>query len=428
MTRRALFSLLAVLAAACSEAPKKISVGLRFDASACRTCFSPDECPLDCGGQISIKVIDLDNQVLESACLPWDYEMGKRLRDLPALLATAELDATRVPAGTQVAFEVAVWNYATFEACPRIVVDFPGDLPHSEFLEYPWYFGRSPVYTVSSGLTSVEVPLGCVTGDDFCAVQPNLTQFDAHVTEVHTLLDPPIDPTTLEVRTGNVFPFVAGDPEAPLHAEFNFYQSWQLDLVGGDPFLDAYWQTIRSEPFNFDEFCVGTIVTRIGAGGTVSTVSCEGFFDGVVVDARGYFVDKKRVDQIVTALALPSFPDGGLLIGRVVDAAGQPAADVFIRPPEDDTANIVYLDEIDDPDNPGQTRLIRKSAGPTAANGFFVVDDAALTPDQWVMPPNTARCCDTFEAWKTDGSMGFSPGPVGLVDGVVMSTVIQLSP
>lgn len=410
---------------ACGDGRDRVvsfDIGLTLDPSlwsSCWVCQDPDDCPLDCGGQVGLYAVDpVSDELLSSACVDFAFTEGRRLRDLASekLLGGAVL--ANLAAGRAVAIEVAVFDFPPRDRCPRVRVSPDFGIPVTEDGTAPWYFGRSEVVTLDEALDRVVVPLGCVT-NSMCGEQPQFTTVTAQVTELHSLVVPDA-PTSIDVRLGSVFLIFGGS--GPAHAQVNVGPSLQLV---DDPF--PRWHKTFEDGIFIDPSCVGTIVTRVPA--SASTFSCEGWFGFDHADAQGYLVDKTRLDRILAALALPSLPNGGLLVGRVVDLDGNPVADATVRPSgAGSTAQVSYftIDE-GDPGNPDDDVWTRTTTA-TGPNGYFAVTEATLTKSPWLMEPMTARCCEAFEATVPSGALGMSNSVVGLVDGVVTATVITVAP
>jgi hypothetical protein len=272
------------------------------------------------------------------------------------------------------------------------------------------YAGRSAVYTMQGDATEIELPLECVS-PWYCEAYPQIL---ASV-EADTFSPPEAwSPQALDVHQGYVL-WMGEAP--PYHALFNPVLDLQL-VSGLDP---PQWSATLDEFTGIDPDWVCTIATKVGAGPTVSTASCEGIIADQVY-AQSYWLSQRRIDEALQAIGLEGFPAGGLLMGRMT-RGGFPANGAQLAP-QTGTAMTTYLElqriDVSQPPTPDNLRLVAQTNG-----SWFVVREANLEPE--ILGGLPVRCCDFFDATAGTGGTGTTPGRVGLIDGVVMATEIEIN-
>jgi hypothetical protein len=404
--RLAIAGVLAAATACGSGGTARQDIDVRFNLSSqCFSCASPDECWLDCPGEIAFFAVDQSNQVIGSHCEMLPGNVDEKLRSLPTYLQAVDL---QLEPGARVRFETFV--YFGFEGCHRAEVNLQSGL--WEDIEVPGrvplYAGVSPVYTVEEGLLVVNLPLEC-PGASTCTIT-NTEEIHAYVwdTDANDLMGTG-DATSLDVH----YAFLSWDdliPGPPLDG----FLVPSLDLTLDPEAAQATFTATSDDGLGVGQ-CVGTLVTRIGGQAASSTASCEGFQqpESRAVEALAYYVDKKRQDEILAELGLSELPEQGLLVGRIMRGE-QPALDATVQPRSPtSSATIVYME----PDA-GDVLKIRTTGS------WFVVTAATLNPEDMLFPPDVS-CCEPFVASSPSGSAE-TPGPVGLVRHVIMATEINV--
>jgi hypothetical protein len=428
-----------MLVAGCNNTPatRHIEIDLQLQASTCGMCDSPDNCPLSCGGGIGVFIVK-DGSILESSCFLYDPMVPPAttgvLNALPQLLQMNASLPQLVEDGTIFDAELEVFDgpmppdFVSSCSEPQRATFQPGspiptlELPDGSML-VPRYYGVAHNQALGPKLAAVEIPLSCISANAGCSAPPMPIHMTTVVEDMTSLVPPDVAQSdNLDVHTGKI---VFDTMQSPLEATFTLGDH----LTFNDSTIDPKWMGMVSQMP--DPACVATLVTPLGTGSTYGTLSCEGSATGDPVTAQSYVVDKKQVDLILSALSLPTLPDRGLLIGKVIDPLGSEAAGAVVSAASDPSAQIVYFDNVPDPEMPGQTILVRNTTrGSTGPNGYFVVSGTTpLDLDATGMhyPMFRTSCCDYFNAARAaDGTMGHSAGRVGLVDGLIMSTVIQL--
>ncbi|MBI4510875.1 MAG: hypothetical protein HY698_14680 [Deltaproteobacteria bacterium] len=384
----------------CGPEAETLSASVRLLVD--EACGAPEEVPLECGGHVGVYLVDpATNQPFDQGCIPFERKDGMTLRDLPQLLSSRSFT---VPEGKSVAVEIAVYSPPAITACPRYDEKTDGGVT------IPNYFGRSEGATLTGDSPRLPVTLRCNGKAVTCGDDPlELTKVSATVTVMIT--DPLAAPSDEEakdmnVRTGYLLAASSGENPA-----YRFNPTGELSYLP----LARRWEALTRD-FFFPDECVGTLVTKLGAGSTVSTLSCDGSVDrdARTASGKGYFWDRSTIDSIVAAMGLISFPDEGLVIGRVVDENGHGVDSAWVRPkgPRTNNPRILYLYH-----DPFFNQLALTRQGPTESHGVFVIAEA------------TPTCCyDLIAEVERNGVVysGESGGPIGLVDGVAMGTLIEV--
>jgi hypothetical protein len=169
---------------------------------------------------------------------------------------------------------------------------------------------------------------------------------------------------------------------------------------GGSP---AQWEGDRPQGF-LQSACVRVFGNELQAARTLRCVPVDEAeaADGEL-ETRGIFVDSATIDTIEAAVG--GFPMTGVVIGRVLDAGGNPAAGATVA--SSGTGSIVYLSD-------DMTTTVPNM---TSASGVFVSKDiryyTGSTPTTW-----TATLGDIVPVEEAIG---------GTVDGNVTIVLIQLA-
>jgi hypothetical protein len=401
------------------EREQLMSIRLLLEPQSCIFyCETPEGCPLDCDGPVGVWVVDAaTDEVIDSDCLDRGDADDDTLLELADVIDDADL--IPVSEGLEVIVEVAAFVQPTAEGgCSRVREDPSGDLPHTDFFEYPLYFARSAPVRLGDEPVVIDAPVQCVQAFS-CDSFSNTDAVQAYVFDLERG-GPPEAPELLDVHIGTIFYDFSQD-DALAHTVFSFGSDLEWDGVLGA------WTAPADEVGFVDPTCIGTIVTRLGPNFSAPTASCEGFGDFEFVSATAYYVDKEITNDVLDELGLDEFPATGLLFGRVIDGfTGLPAAGVVVAPDAPETTStILYLDTDELTGD-----LVIKPSPPTSANGWFVVTELAI-PGSSVPgmgdPGRSATCCTLFTASTIEGFVGYSNAAVGLIDGVAMGATIYVS-
>lgn len=396
----------ALAAAACGGDPVTLplAVDLRVDVASCGGTAGEIVLDYGCGVQVALHVVNIDDEaVLASDCVTLERSVGSTLAALPSLLEEAGPHLAPVPEGRRVRLEVALYSPPTFGPdCPRFVIapDGTTSLPVSpnDPMSFPVFYGTSAPVRLD-GTPRFEVPLFCGAAPFDCATQPPVSQITAEVRDLVSLAPPTEDlARELNVRAGYVV-------EAAPGGRYAWSSAGDLAYEG-----NGVWQSSAVD-FFFPQGCVGSLVTKVGASPSL-TASCDGKQDpgGTAALAYGYHLDAATRDRVLAALGLDDVPEGGLVVGRVVGPDGRGLAGATVSGAGmlvDMQPRVRYLND----------DLSGLRNGDTGANGWFVVDDAAVP------------CCDALVARAEVGGQtifGTSAGSVGLVGGIVMAVVIAV--
>jgi hypothetical protein len=370
-------------------------------------CFSADACPLDCGGEVGLWVVDADDPtlILDSVCQEFSSQPSRKLRSLTEILADTTFK--RVDAGRDVVVEIAVYAPKSEKGnCPRMDQSGNGAIE-----TLPAYFGQSQRTRVRDGLTEINVPLTCMLINPQCS--GTQLHMIAQSFDVSSLLEGLQPPNEFDFHAVQVFPFPGG-------AAVSLGAGLMHDT-------DATTWSATVPPMIIGEECPGTLVTRLGASPT-PVLSCEGTitaFDtntGEPTELRttGYYVDKTQVNAILAALGRATVPPTGMLVGRVVESfpgGATPVAGAVVTPVSG-TASVVYLTDNFD-------GTFTAGGAMTTGEGWFVIVDPPQFDDLSGMF-GPVGCCNYLQA-STGTGFSSTCGRVGVVDELVMATVIDMT-
>lgn len=398
-----LTSLLLLTGACGSEPPTRAEIRLTLDEGGINSTCESASCQdygMSCGAIVSLRVTDVDTgELLRSqngrpleACVEADVsETICSLRDLAPQL---ELDG--MPAKT-VRVEVAVWNADTVnidDGCPAASFDNFGR-PQVDISPQPAFGGA--VYFRAGVDNDITVPLTCAAPAELdsrdCAA--NLpTQTSAQVVDMSTRA--PLQ----EERAKNVVVHVGEATPVPDAQDSGFELKLEnlfelaLDLDGPA----AVWR--NAIPLPSLELVCSTVLERIPQA--TATVFCEEVDESAEeLEVSPLLLDTEVLDAILDALGLTSFPEQGILIGRVIDEVSRPMAGVVVTP--SDGTSVLYLND----------DLTVASPTLTQDRAFFVSTDVAFG-SSW-----------TATSFGGERHTGSPRG--GLVKGTVSTLIIQMT-
>ena len=390
--------LLAVVAlavvGACGAELGPLPIALEFREELPGQCPS-DQCSdygLDCGAVISVRVFPGSSDPLTQAepllesCIALDAAS-----DLCAL-STAGLQLGDLPA-ERVRIEVAIWSPEDVNnSCPGGPMFDLGGLPLSTFDPQPAFAGSRVFDAGSESLSLASIELACFDSDPLGQCGGGQTEVTAAIDDIDTLLfAPALAAANLRVSVGvpREQPIEGGETVFVIDAADDF----ELELTRTVPVPQFAATVSRSFP---DIACLQVLDV---APQSTTAVTCTNLgSSSAELELTGYLVGKPRVDQLLGLLGEPTFPAGGLVVGRVVDGINQPTGDVTITAttPTGGSAEILYISD---------DFLTFGTTGPTASHGFFVSRDA---------PFGT-----TWTATHLDGRVQDQAVATGLIQGKV---------
>ncbi len=353
MTRASLLSIVALAACSDSAAPS-FSIGLDFDSTSCAR-DSCDGYAMSCGARLSIRIVDAN----ATSDAPYTSQCVELEGDTLCSLDQLDVELGSVPVG-RARIEVALWDPAQIgPSCPDEDIFTVGNdaRPRADFLPNPAFGGAS--YVDVGSATEVRVLLHC---DDALQLDApecrDATTVSAGVQDLTTgLFVVPEEAIDLLVSVGEprTRPTGAGEVE------------WVLEPGDTTPLdietLEPVPQWMGEAPRRFGRAaCIVVLGNEPQATRTVTCSPAEEMRPQL--DLQGYLLPKARLDEILAAAELTTFPQQGLVIGRVVDELGAPAAGVTLVPEQ---GSVQYLSE------DGTTFLGRDR---TSSNGYFISRDA----------------------------------------------------
>lgn len=387
----------AALTAACGNdgPPPSFTIKLALDTSSSHGCSST-ECVsfgMSCGAALGVRIVDPDSgEAFDEQCIV--VPAGESLCELGGL----PLTFPDLPEGT-VSIEVALWHPEVVKTTPAVCPTYSFDAFGAPLLAAPYpAFGGSVYFDVGSGDTAT-VPLACGDPEQLQRSEclPPQTQVSAQVDDLEAgfFIEPDkamdFDVEVGEPRLVTVDPINGGEKAVLEPADTH-----TLRLVNPAPI--PFWGDDISAQFN-NRACV-TVLDKSEPQATTS-VACSSV-DGSAssISLEGLHLPKDTLTKILQALSLGSFPDQGLVIGRVVDHLGAPTAGVILTV---GTGTVLYLNE---------DRSSTENQMQTASHGYFVSLDVPYDT-QW-------------SALQLDGRRENREYRAGLIEGKLSVVEIQL--
>jgi hypothetical protein len=196
-----------------------------------------------------------------------------------------------------------------------------------------------------SDLTQLQDELTC-EGIERIAVTATVNDFDDVVSSVDKALASSL---TVDI----------GEPK-PQNLAYVLPPANTRELVYSTESSSPAWSLELTDLTFADYVCVQ--VLEDGAQAT-SALTCRADDDSDMIDMSAIYLSKDTLDQILDALALPDFPDEGLVVGLVLDQFFDPLPNVAVSC---DGCTVKYL-------TPNRDGVV---LGATTASGIFVSDDA----------------------------------------------------
>jgi len=387
---------------ACSDLPP-LPIGLEFRGEIPGQCPSQDcaDYGLDCGAVVSIRVFSADADPFSSEPPITESCIAINPEDDVCALAGAGLELGALPAD-RVRVEVAIWNPEDLDTiCPEgPMFDLDG-LPLTTFDPQPAFGGSTIINAGDENIDLASIELACFDDDPLGVCGTEETTVTARIDDLDTLLfAPALAAVNLRVSVGvpKSQPAKGGGTVFVIDAA----DDYEIDLARTVP-VPGFESLV---PATFSD--VACLQVLDVAPQSTTAVTCSVFTEALdPLDMVGYLVAKQRVDEVLGVLGEPSFPTSGVVVGRVIDAVGQPSGDTTVTAtvPGGGTAQVLYVDE-------GFTTA--SEIGPTASHGFFL--------------STTSPFGSSWTAEHSDGRIEQQASVTGLIEGKVTALVIPLTP
>ncbi len=396
--------LLGLCGACQSDPPTQAAIRIRLDTESIDSgCMSSvcEDYSMTCGAMVMLRITDpktgevllRDNVEPLSLCL-----QAPSSEDLCGI-KTMDMRLFGIPA-KNVRVEVALFNPDDKIAgqCPS-----PNGFELFDRLGRPQTNSKLPLAFAGSANfqagedSEVVVPLFCpnpeVLSVDTCTA--NLpTDVRAVVTDIdsmQTLRKEQAPTITVEVGEARSVPDNLGTSDFVLEAADT--EALALNNLGAVPvFEDSIGK-------RFGDLVCST--TLEGVPQATVSARCEQVpFQAPDLELQPILIHKELVDAALLALGETSFPDAGIVIGRVVDESFSPSAGVAVTP---DSGSVLYLDD----------DLAASPLGLTSNSAYFVATDVPFG--------------STWTASHFDGRRQSGTPRAGLIEGKVSTLIIRLT-
>jgi hypothetical protein len=396
---------------ACSnDPPKDAPIHLVLDTESIDSGCSSEFCTdynMSCGATVSIRLTDPTTGEQLVAASGADLALCIAAPATDTICSLRDLDDDlqqlfNMPAQT-VRVEVAIWSQEDVKpgACPKTgrfeLFDVLGR-PQTNFKPEPAFGGAA--YFRAGEDAEVVVPLACpnpglLSANDCEANQ--LTDVEAFVTDIGTMqLIRELQAPSISVAVGEtrVLPDSLGGSFSVLEAIDTFVL--RLDNEGVTP---VYKESVPQR-FGIDGKLACTTSLE-GTAQATTTVFCEEVPDSAEdLVLNPVLIRKAVVDSILVAMGATEFPEGGLLIGRVVNEGFSPTAGVAVTPSE---GTVIYLSE----------DLSDISPTLTSASAYFIATD---------VPAGASWTASHFDGRRHTGSPRG-----GVVQGKVSAVIVRMT-
>lgn len=417
---RLITAALAASAAGCSGVPDE---PFRIDIVMGDRCA--DSCAdysMNCTGILSVRIVEAEFPDVpdagpgEDAGVAEEPALAHECRSFTGAdlcsLDTVSIAFQDIPA-RMVRIQVAVWSEDELggdDQCPRHNIFGVNPIGGTDFDPRPAVAGWG--YFDLSEVTVAEVEVQCDNPDQLRACEDESTLVNAQVENLESLVF--VDTATAEdLRVSVAAPLarqneITGELEHVMPAE-----DFELTLDAERP-VPSWFGTVDQQ---FQSVACVEVINRIVPQATASVV-CKQTSPGEPFLLNGpsqqspaaqaaSYVPRAILDDILAAAGLASFPERGLVIGRVIDHLGSPERDVTVdaetlEDPLD--GQILYLES----DRLGFNDVA------TSDNGYFIAQDVPFGT-RWT-------------ALSNDGRGHRGEYVTGLVVGKITVLVIRLEP
>ena len=355
------------VAAGCNETPSELgpfTIQPLLDTRPGSGCDSAtcDDYGMSCGAIVSVRIRDTEDD---------DRIVGSSCQAVPAsdtLCGLANLSRGtffNIPPH-RLRIEIAAWREEVLVADPLLAGDCPDDdifdlrgAPLTTFSPQPAFAGADYYDASSSSDDIAEVRLSCTEPEqldqDECSMESS-TVVTVQVDDLETALD--ISPEQADnLSVGAAIARAVPDGDGGTYHVIEAGDTFTL--VREDGPVPRFTGTTSRE--------LGTTVCAVVldlAPQSTSAVTCWSVEAGAdPLELRGTLIGNDTLEPILDAMGESSFPEDGLVVGRVFDHTGVPLAGVEITA---DGGTVEYLDA-------GVTGL---TGNATSSSGFFISRDA----------------------------------------------------
>jgi hypothetical protein len=394
------------LAGACNQAPVDLgpfTIQPLLDTRPGSGCDSAtcEDYGMSCGAVVSIRILDTedDDRIVGSSC--------QTVQPDDTLCGLSNLNRGtffNIPPH-HLRIELAAWREEVLVDDPVLAGDCPDDdifdlrgAPLTTYAPQPAFAGAD-YYDASDGSDSTaEVRLACTDPGQLDEVECSMgssTEVAVQVDDVQTALD--ISPEqAANLSVGAAVPRAVPDDGGGTHHVIEAGDTFMLTPQPG-PVPRFTGSTSRE---------LGTTVCAVVldlAPQSTTAVTCSTVEAGAdPLALRGTLVANETLEPILDAMGETSFPEDGLVVGRVFDHTGVPLGEVAITP---EAGTVEYL----------AADLSSIGGSQTASSGFFIARD---------VPFGTA-----WSAMHTgDGRAQVGTPNAGLVRGKVTALIIRMKP
>ena len=357
-------ALIAALLAGCTQTPEysgQFSIVLSLDTTSEGSFCTSSMCEaygMSCGARLSIGLYDVEG----GAPVGGLCETIRPGGDICGLGQVSQPMFYGIPPN-QVRISVAAWRPGVLpdDRCPTEDIFDLNGVPRPTFMPQP-AFGGAITFDVGNGAEQVVVPLSCPDAmqlDEQSCSAVATTRVFAQVLDISTGFDVG-DEQAAELDVGVAPPTQL--PGTPGGTEYVIENSDTIELARDEGVPPGFAADIDVDTALGLTAC--TVVIEPAAQVTASA-TCHGVDrEANPLELPGVLVPKEVLDRILTALALTSFPEEGLVVGRVVDHTRAPLAGVSLTP--DDGITVQYL----------SSDLTTVGGFETSASGYFVSSNA----------------------------------------------------
>lgn len=420
--RKLSIAAVALLAAACGPNDELVPFSIQlkladFEDSGCITDATCYDYGMHCGAKLGITIVDAES-IYQASLAPDaspDSDAGSGVLvtaracvDVPQSESLCGVDEVSVPfqnvPARMAQIQVALWSpeaLADYDDCPDVVFDLKG-APRLDFLPQPAFAGWSYFDVGKKEIASVS--LECFDPDqlDTMECQPESTAVAALVDNMAAGVVVADQAPNLDVSVGE--PRAVMLPEGGIEWVLEPTDTYDLSLVDVPT---PYWY--REDVPGFVAHGCVLVLDRLPPQ-AVASVACtrKEDFDqtpGEPLILHGLFLPDDTLENIMNAAGMgDSFPDQGLVIGRVVNEVGVEQDNVVVSTTDSD-ATIEYVD----------ASFTGLTDTKTSSNGYFISRDAEWK-SQWTA--QHAVCGNTQNGTYV----------AGLIKGKITAVVIRMNP